>query len=147
MQVKERDQIAEAFGQAQAQYESIKEMVAELELANADDGSELAAQDRIENARRAIEEDALSVEVRGDWYVPGGNLTADEACTPAEYRIVLCTGGPAMQIVGKLDQWSQPETATLQAQDWFTPWTEYRPIDTKAKEILLAYAQCFWFGE
>jgi hypothetical protein len=49
--------------QALAQLESIVEMIAALRVASNDEERE-AAQTR-------IEEDPLSVEVRGDWHAPG----------------------------------------------------------------------------
>lgn len=99
-----------------------------------------------DDARQRIEEDALSVEVRSDWY-PASDSSTSHA--PAEYRILLCTGGPAVQIVGDLDQYCEPAAAAIQYQDWFTPWTEWRGEDVPedAEEILLEYARCFWFGE
>lgn len=106
-----------------------------------------------EERETRIQEDVLSVEVRSGWYVPGAR---DADTKPAEYRILLCTGGPAVQIVGDLSEHGEPETAVMQVQDWFLPWTDFYPAtkidhDTdehaKAEEILLAYARCFYFGE
>ncbi len=143
---KTEDRLADAKRQGQAQFDSIKEMVAALdcEIEDAD------------GPRQRIEEDALSVQVRSGWYSPGGDDPSDTK--PAEYEILLCTGGPACRIIGQLDQHGEPETARLEVQDWFQPWTEYRPvnpddktfasrIDTKAESIMLAYARCFYFGE
>ena len=108
-------------------------------------------------ARQAIEEDALSVEVRSDWIDPAKFLGYHETgkraerARPAEYRILLCTGGPACQIVGELSEHGEPETARMQVQDWFQPWTDMRPQvgpdDYDAEPIMLAYARCFWFGD
>ena len=47
-------------------------------------------------------------------------------------------------IARDIDRWQQPETARLEYQDWFTPWTEYYQAD---ENTLLEYAQCFYFGE
>lgn len=96
-----------------------------------------------DDARQRIEEDALSVEVRSDWYTPG-NLAG---MSPAEYRILLCTGGPAVQIVGQLSEHGEPETATLQHQDWFKPWTDWSGNSHETEQTLIAYARCFYFGE
>ncbi len=151
----QEDKWQNAREQAQAQFESIREMVENLKLAD-DLRADRDDMDQIwEEAQQRIHEDALSVEVRSDWYSP---MAGSDASEPAEYRILLCTGGPAVQITGKLSEHSEPETACLQMQDWFLPWTEYRPtneadhtftsrIDTKAEEILLAYARQFYFGE
>lgn len=91
-----------------------------------------------EEARERIQEDALSVEVRSGWSSLGDSLSAEEFC------ILLTTGGPAVRIRGELDEHLEPHRAWLEVQDWGTPWTQY----FKAKqETLLAYAQCFCFGE
>jgi hypothetical protein len=94
-----------------------------------------------DDARQAIEEDPLSVEVRSGWHTPG------EKEESMEYKILLGTGGPALQIVGDLDQYNQPESATLQYQDWFTPWIDYYETTSEEKDALLTYAQQFHFGE
>lgn len=168
------DKWQNAREQAQAQFESIREMVEALEAAEKSDPGADAGENG-EEARERILEDALSVEVRSDWYAPGAPRRREvlvhrggtsygmepvgvDACAPVEYRILLCTGGPAVQIVGKLSEHGEPETACLQIQDWFLPWTDYRPLAPKdangevncvgdAEEILLAYARQFYFGE
>ena len=96
--------------------------------------------DNEDDARDAILEDALSVEVRSDWHTPGDPSEA------AEYCILLSTGGPAVRIIGDLDQWKQPTSATLQVQNWGTPWTDYRE-HVADEDTLLQYVGCFYFGE
>lgn len=122
----DNDRLAETFRSALA---AIHDLVAPLED---DDSGE---------ARERILEDALSVEVREPWHSPG-----EAHDGPCEYRLLLATGGPAIRIIGRLDAFHEPETAVLEVQDWFLPWTalETRPEDDEA---LLAYARCFWFGE
>lgn len=95
-----------------------------------------------EAARRRIEEDALSVEVRSDWHTPGD----EDASQPSEYNILITTGGPAARIIGELDGYQQPKTARFEYQDWFTPWTE---ANTQSSDdaVMLKYAQQFYFGE
>jgi hypothetical protein len=88
-----------------------------------------------EDARSRIQEDALSVEVRSSWGVVGGDTTA------AEFRIVLCTGGPHVEIMGELDN-GQPCRAWLQYQDWGTPMTRFFKVE---ESTLLAYCQEFYF--
>jgi hypothetical protein len=142
MTVETEDKLADARNQAKAQFESIKEMVEALKLANE---GEIEAD--IESAEQTIHEDALSVEVRCDWYTVASS-THEEGGTPAEYRILLCTGNPAVQIVGRLSEHCEPETAELQCQDWFQPWTSvYIKGAEDAEEIMLAYARCFYYGE
>lgn len=116
--------------------------------ANPDEASELAELEEAagecatrEEAETRIQEDALSVEVRSGWEDP---LTffAGEA-PPAEFNILLATGGPAVRIMGELSN-GEPERAWLEVQDWGTPWTRYYDIE---QDTLLAYARCFYFGE
>ena len=93
-----------------------------------------------EDARRAIEDDHLSIEVRSGWASVGEELTAEE------FRIVLCTGGPHVEIVGDLDQWRQPVRARLLYQDWGTPKTELVTVGEDAAD-LLTYCSVHYFGE
>lgn len=115
------------------------------EIANPEEAEELAeleaAAGDCENwdeARERIDEDPLSVEVRTSWHTPG------EAGTPDEFCILLCTGGPAVRIRGKLDTYGAPDRAWLEYRDWGTPWTKFRGADMNA---LLTYARCFYYGE
>lgn len=109
------------------------------------DGEELAALRSLagecndeEQARERIQEDALSVEVRSGWASIGETLTPEQFC------ILLVTGGPAVRIRGEFDGHQEPQRAWLEVQDWGTPWTQY--FGAK-QDTLLAYAQCFYFGE
>jgi hypothetical protein len=89
-------------------------------------------------AQNRIHEDALSVEVRSGWQTVG------ETLEPDEFRILITTGGPAVQIRGELDENKDPRRAWLEVQDWGTPWTQYFDAD---QDVLLDYARCFYFGE
>lgn len=105
-------------------------------------------------ALEAIQESPLSVEVRSGWYgVYGGSESGKQPC---EYQILLCTGGPAVRLVGELGRYSEPETARLEYQDWGTPWMELNnhALGTESMmsydemtAVLLSYARQFWFGE
>lgn len=57
---------------------------------------------------------------------------------------MLSTGGPAVRIIGELNNYKEPGTATLQCQDWFTEWVDY-PTDSDQDELLLQYAHFFPF--
>ena len=94
-----------------------------------------------EAARQSIQEDPLSVQIRGSWHTPGEK---DEAM---EYEILLCTGGPACRIVGDLGQYNEPDTAKIEYQDWFTPWVRYAATSSEEDEALLTYARQFYFEE
>jgi len=93
-----------------------------------------------DDARQRINEDPLSVQVRSDWHDPG---SAGEA---TEFQILLCTGGPAVKIEGSLNQYGEPESASIFYQDWFTPW-EALNLTHEEQEIVLEYCRCFYFGE
>lgn len=113
------------------EYQELKQAAGEFE--NSDD------------ARQAIEESALSVEVRSGWYTPGGDSTPEEFC------ILLSTGGPACRIRGELDHYMQPRRAWIEYQDWFTPWIEYHgeygtPSNVD-QDTLIEFASVFYFGE
>lgn len=144
--------------QADAQLSSIREMVAALTAA--EESEDYSAR---EDAITAIHEDALSVEVRTGWmpadaYSNAMSVTGLsqekvsrddlEPFKPAEFRILLCTGGPAVQIRGELSEHGEPEAEKirLQGQDWFQPWQD-AAISGEDRQILARYAQCFYFGE
>jgi hypothetical protein len=107
-----------------------------VELAELEDQAN--GNDCEDDAVRCIDEDPLSIEVRSDWHCPGSDTDYNE------FRILLSTGGPATQIVGTLDSYGQPDSATLQAQDWFQPWTDFEGGD---ESVLLEYCQRHYFGE
>ena len=127
---------SDAANQAQAQFESIKEMVGDLRAGRENDN-----ESQMEAAEQRIHDDALSVEVRSEWHKPGSETYA------AEYQILLCTGGPAVQIVGDVNEHNEPGTARLQHQDWFQPWSDWVGNCAAVESVLLDYARCFYFGE
>lgn len=137
---------------AVAWWGSLKEMVDLLEDSESQ-GSH--ADEYRDAAERRIHESALSIEVRSSWYAPGQYVGESADTKPAEYRILLTTGGPALQLTGSLTEYGEPETAELEHQDWGAPWTRSFPyIHTRDgvewdvyQETLLAFARCFYFGE
>lgn len=132
-------QVDHAREQAQAQLESIAEMVRAYRSAQEIDAEDADMQ--VDKARDCILEDPLSIEVRTDWHAVGV-----EDSKPTHYRILLCWGGPACQVVGELNEHLEPETATIQYQDWGMPWTDY-PLSSEEEDIVLEYAQQFYYGE
>lgn len=120
-----------------------REELAELEeAAGVHYDSQQTADSNRDNARQRIEEDALSVEMRGAWY--GYGTEPADAAKPVEFKILLATGGPAVQIRGELNEHGEPGRAWLEVQDWGKPWTQYFKAD---RDTLLTYARCFYFGE
>ena len=159
-----------AIENAQAWLENIVEMVKRLEHAsdcNCDedmtfsacvdamsDGMSFDDYHDSDAALEAITESALSVEVRSGWYFPGSEI---QDTAPLEYKILLTTGGPALRIIGELDQYGEPETARLEWQDWGTPWTplmfsdftspdEIVRVREESAHALLTYARAFYYG-
>jgi hypothetical protein len=90
-----------------------------------------------EDAERAIQEDPLSVEVRSGWTT----ATAPEF-EAEEFRIVLCTGGPHVEIVGTIDG-GMPNRVRVLYRDWGTS-GELFDFDHDA---VITYCQQFYFGE
>lgn len=102
-------------------------------------------------ALEAITESPLSVEYRSGW-VNVGQATEFSA---SEYQILLTTGGPALRIIGELDQYGEPETARLEWSDWGTPWTEFNLwsfAESKQEDhevfsnAINTYARAFYYG-
>ena len=92
-----------------------------------------------------VSEMPLSVEVRSAWHIPS------EKENSGEFQILLSTGGPALRIVGELDENACPcGNFSLEHQDWGTPWTEYHP-DVESREdwesALDWFVGTFYFGE
>lgn len=65
-----------------------------------------------DEARDRIMEDPLSIETRSGW------VSVGEEMSPEEYRIVLCTGGPHVEIVGDLDPHGAPCRVRIAYRDW-----------------------------
>lgn len=113
------------------EYPELAEELNELQTA----AGEHASRD---DAEQRIQEDPLSIEVRSGW------TTLDAPLKAEEFNILLSTGGPAVRIVGELDEYMQPVRAWLEVQDWGTPWTQYFGA---SQETLLTYASQFYYGE
>jgi hypothetical protein len=123
--------------QARAQLASIVEMVTALNRANEEDDQEAR-----EIADEAIQDDPLSVDVRSGWEPAG--TTKFEA---QEFRILLCTGGPAVQIVGEVGLHGDPCKPHIEYQDWFTPWTRLTGVSSEEEDALQTYCEQFYLGE
>jgi hypothetical protein len=124
---------------ATAWFAEIKELVTAL-------GAEEACTNAYYEIEQRIQEGPLSVLVRDGWRSPG--QASDDGAE--EYEILLSTGGPALRIYGRLNQFDEPESAALQYQDWGTPWTDWYPEDEttvdETARVLRTYAECFYFG-
>jgi hypothetical protein len=86
----------------------------------------------------------LSIDCGNAAFCEGDTPTQESAALePSEFMILLCTGGPAVRIVGELNR-GEPCRAWLEYQDWGTPWTRYFGADS---DTLCQYASQFCFGE
>ena len=90
-----------------------------------------------DDAETRIHEDPLCIEYRSDWQTPG------ETLTPAEFTVLLTTGGPAVRLIGEFDHHNSPHRVRLQSQNWGTPWTEYMDADP---DILQSYCELLSVG-
>lgn len=90
-----------------------------------------------DEAREAIQDHPLEINVRSDWTTPG------EALEASEFMILLCTGGPAVRIVGDLCN-GEPTRAWMEYQDWGTGWQQWFGARSAT---LCEYARHFYFGE
>jgi hypothetical protein len=108
------------------------EELAELEEAAGECNNE-------DEARERIQEDALSVEVRSEWHSPG------DASEAGEFRIVLCTGGPHVEIRGELRD-GEPHRAWIAYRDWGTSGelTGQSPAPSIEQDTLLRYCGEFF---
>ena len=136
---------AHAITNARGQLESIKELYRNHKQAESND--DYTREDEI---REQAQEEALSVEFRSGW------SSNPEEMEPEEFKILLSTGGPACQIIGKLDQYKQPLDIEIQYQDWGTPWEPLQlnshyayksPNITSDYEALEWFCNCFYFGQ
>lgn len=57
---------------------------------------------------------------------------------PQRFWALIGTGGPAMRIVGEINQFGEPEECRLEVQDWGQPWTDF---GTAAQIDLDSWAQ------
>lgn len=91
-----------------------------------------------DDARERILEDALSIEVRGDWHTPGERIEE-----PTEFRIVLCTGGPHVELLGDLNEHCEPSRVRVLYRDWGAS-GELFDFD---RDAVLTYCQQYYFGQ
>jgi len=126
--------------QAAAQYAAIVQMLADLDAAEDIDDEDDARQRKVVQLHTQfsrIADHPLSVMVRSDWTQPGDSMEA------AEFQILLCTGGPAVRIVGELEH-GAPCSARLEYRTWDTPWLPYFGA---LPAVLCDYAANFYFGD
>ena len=84
---------------------------------------------------------ALSVSVRSQWQTPGFEPL------PGDFQILLTTGGPALRVMGELDEDHTASRFWIEHQDWGTPWTQWLDVDAIDAYALDWFVGLFWFGE
>ena len=104
------------------------------------DGYTFADEDEL---RQYAEENALSVEVSVGWHTPG---EAEDASK--RYRVVLCTGGPHVEIQGELGIFNEPDDADIYSNDWFKELTRL-PVEwgSAEQDALDWYVGLFYYGD
>lgn len=88
----------------------------------------------------------LACEVRSGWM----QVSCGQDFEPEEFRILLCTGGPAVQIRGTfgtpvtvLQKHTPIQEAWIEHQDWGTPWTRLDTDDID-EAVLKRFADLFF---
>ena len=98
--------------------------------------------DNQDDVAEAIEQQmrdiALSVSVRSQWQTPGFHPL------PGDFQILISTGGPALRVLGELDENSRPSRFWIEHQDWGTPWTLWPHAEAYALDW---FCGLFWFGD
>tara|TARA_Y100001951_G_C11228199_1_gene232997 strand:- start:326 stop:742 length:417 start_codon:yes stop_codon:yes gene_type:complete len=93
-----------------------------------------------EEIKENILNSALSVEFRSGWTSNPNELEIEE------FKILLTWGGPALRVIGELNQYKEPENIKMQYQDWGTFWTDFE-ITEEQQKALNWFCSCFYFGE
>ena len=104
-------------------------------------GDEHISKDELREAiEQELTEGALSVQVGTDeWFNLG------EVLEPNKFELLMCTGGPAMRVVGSLCRHGVPSNAVVEWQDWFKPWTPYNGANYAQKLALEWFCGLFCF--
>jgi len=93
-----------------------------------------------EEIKESILNSALSVEFRSGWTSNPNDIELEE------FKILLTWGGPALRVIGQLNQYKEPENVKMQFQDWGTCWTDFE-ITENQQRALNWFCNCFYFGE
>ena len=135
--------MSDAKNQAKAQVNSIVSIIQYLNwdwdgLAD-DEIPEACEYNSREEVEQAIQETPLSVEVRSGWASVG------ESADPAEFRILLCWGGPSVEIRGDIGLHGEPQDVKVFYADWSEK-GEYILSDEE-EQAVTEFCQQFYFGE
>jgi hypothetical protein len=114
--------------QAFAKLESIIELVDSYNCATTDDERDAALE--------AIYSDPLEISFRSGWCD-----LLDSKMDPAEFRIVLCTGGPHVQLRGDLDENKTPSNVVIEYSDWFETMRQISSLTDEEQKFVDTYCQ------
>ena len=110
----------------------------EDDLSELQELSEQAADCESEDeALERLQENPLDIQFRSDWQPYASDFT------PSEFSILLCTGGPAVRILGELDDNGYPYRAWVEYQDWGIPWTDLGRYQSTALEYARLLIQTY----
>ena len=121
--------------QAKAQADHLVELWERHDEAEEEDDWEAA-----EEALERLHEQPLEVSARSGWHTPGSD------CEDVEFRIILCTGGPHVEIRGDIGRYGEPSSPKLFSSDWFEG-HERAPLNEQQKDAVERFVQLFYFGE
>lgn len=135
--------MSDAKNQAKAQVESIVELIQYLDwdwdgLTEDEIPADPEYKSR-EDVEQAIQDKPLSVEVRESWHAVG------EKVDPVEFRILLCWGGPHVEIRGEVGLHGDPENVKVFCADWGSS-GEYI-LSEDEEQAVTEFCQQFYFGE
>ena len=123
-----------AMEQAQAQVESVVALMSALGQASEtnepqDLDGELLTEDQLYTR---VYETPLSVEYRSAWCTELGQLSEPDEC-----RVVLCTGGPHVELRAGLNQYGGPrDDVRVLYQDWFEPLSQLYISGAEVRDAL-----------
>ena len=125
---------------------TMETMVENYETGSYIEQSNVTTQDqeeKLEEIRESILNSALSVEFRSGWY--SSLYDRVRIGEPAEFKILLTWGGPALRVIGFFFIKSHINPK-LQYQDWGTSWTDLE-ITGDQQKALNWFCNCFYFGD
>ena len=123
----------------------MQSMVENFEIGSYIEQSNVTTQDqeeKLDEIRESINNSALSVEFRSGWY--SSLYDRVRIGEPAEFKILLTWGGPALRIIGEIEE-NFAVNPKLQYQDWGTPWTDLETTEHQ-QDALNWFCNCFYFG-
>ena len=92
--------------------------------------------------RESVLNSALSIQFRSGWY--SSLYDRVRIGQPAEFKILLSWGGPALRIIGEIEE-NFSINPKLQYKDWGTPWIDFEITEDQQK-ALNWFCNCFYFG-